>query len=115
MPNFTTQILAYISNHFRDAHPDAFKKDVDTLAGLRRDWVEIKGDLHPEIVRGLMRYVLYLVIYIGYRLIFRYHAQLTFLATKFPSDVSPAFFQVDIPRMDHAYDRYPCHSHTTSL
>ena len=62
VPNFTTQILAYISNHFRDAHPDAFKKDVDTLAGLRRDWVEIKGDLHPEIVRGLMRYVPYLII-----------------------------------------------------
>lgn len=55
VPNFQSQILAYISNHFRDAHPDAFRKDVETLTGMRRDLVEVKGDLHPEIVRGLMR------------------------------------------------------------
>jgi programmed cell death 6-interacting protein len=57
VPTFPTQILGYISQHFRDAHPEAFKKDVEALSGMRRDLVETKADLHPEIVRGLMRYV----------------------------------------------------------
>jgi len=56
-PTYQTQILSYISNHFRDAHPDAFKKDVEALTAMRREWVEAKADIHPEIVRGLMRLV----------------------------------------------------------
>ena len=56
-PTYQTQILSYISNHFRDAHPDAFKKDVEALTAMRRDWVEAKADIHPEIVRGLLRLV----------------------------------------------------------
>lgn len=56
LPNYQSQVLGYISNHFRDAHPDAFKKDVEALVGMRKDWVEAKADVHPEIVRGLMRY-----------------------------------------------------------
>jgi hypothetical protein len=57
VPTYQTQILQYISNHFRDAHPEAFKKDVESLTAMRRDWVEAKADIHPEIVKGLMRYV----------------------------------------------------------
>jgi len=96
VPTYQTQILGYISNHFRDAHPEAFKKDVETLAGLRRDWVEARADIHPEIVRGLMRYV---VLRFQWQkgilgLNSRYHAQLTFLATKFPSNVR-IFFAID--------------------
>ncbi|ORY32117.1 BRO1-like domain-domain-containing protein [Naematelia encephala] len=75
LPSFSQQLLSYISHHFRDAHPEAFREDVDTLVGLRKEWVEPKAEAHPEIVRGLMRY----------------YAQLSFLATKFPSDISVPF------------------------
>ncbi|WWD19366.1 pH-response regulator protein palA/RIM20 [Kwoniella shandongensis] len=75
LPTFSSHLLSYISTHFRDAHPEAFKKDVESLIAMRKEWVEPKGEAHPEIVRGLMRY----------------HAQLTFLATKFPSDISLNF------------------------
>lgn len=55
VPTFQAQILGYISNHFRDAHPEAFKKDVEALTRMRKDLVEAKADTHPEIVKGLMR------------------------------------------------------------
>ncbi|OCF35794.1 pH-response regulator protein palA/RIM20 [Kwoniella heveanensis BCC8398] len=75
LPSFSQHLLTYISTHFRDAHPEAFKKDVEALVAMRKEWVEAKAEGHPEIVRGLMRY----------------HAQLAFLATKFPSDISLQF------------------------
>ena len=55
LPIFAQHLLNYISSHFRDAHPEAFKKDVEALVAMRREWVEPKADAHPEIVRGLMR------------------------------------------------------------
>lgn len=105
LPTFQTQVLAYISNYFRDAHPDAFKKDVEMLVGMRKEWVESKADIHPEIVRGLMRWVPCPLLaqtqasgqatgqaraerWEQVLTMRRYHAQLSFLATKFPSDVS---------------------------
>ncbi|WVW85259.1 pH-response regulator protein palA/RIM20 [Kwoniella bestiolae CBS 10118] len=75
LPSFSQHLLNYISNHFRDAHPEAFKRDVEALVSMRKEWVEAKVEGHPEIVRGLMRY----------------HAQLSFLSTKFPSDISLQF------------------------
>ncbi|WWC71251.1 pH-response regulator protein palA/RIM20 [Kwoniella pini CBS 10737] len=75
LPSFSQHLLNYISTHFRDAHPEAFKRDVESLVALRKEWVEAKAEGHPEIVRGLMRY----------------HAQLAFLSTKFPSDISLQF------------------------
>ncbi|ORX38229.1 BRO1-like domain-domain-containing protein [Kockovaella imperatae] len=82
LSNLSSQLLSYISNHFRDAHPDAFRKDVDTLVGMRRELVETKPEAHPEIVKGLMRY----------------HAQLAFLMTKFPSDIGVNFaFHLPFP------------------
>ncbi|WWC90377.1 pH-response regulator protein palA/RIM20 [Kwoniella dendrophila CBS 6074] len=75
LPSFSQHLLNYISTHFRDAHPEAFKKDVEALVSMRKEWVEAKAEGHPEIVRGLMRY----------------HAQLSFLSTKFPSDISLQF------------------------
>lgn len=57
IPDFGPKLLAYISEHFRDAHPDAFRKDVDTLWKLRREFVEPKADAHPAVVTGLMRFV----------------------------------------------------------
>lgn len=55
LPDLPTQLLNYISTHFRDTHPDSFKKDVNALVSLRKDWVEPKGEMHPEFIRGLMR------------------------------------------------------------
>ncbi|WVR09313.1 pH-response regulator protein palA/RIM20 [Kwoniella sp. DSM 27419] len=82
LTNFSQQLLTYISTHFRDAHPEAFKKDVEALVSMRKEWVEAKAEGHPEIIRGLMRY----------------HAQLAFLATKFPSDISLQFtFHLPFP------------------
>jgi programmed cell death 6-interacting protein len=52
-----TQLLTYITNHFRDAHPEAFDKDVDALVALRKEFVEPKADAHPAIVLGLLRWV----------------------------------------------------------
>ncbi|WOO78376.1 pH-response regulator protein palA/RIM20 [Vanrija pseudolonga] len=75
VPNSSQQLLQYISQHFRDAHPEAFKQDVQTLVNMRRDFVEPKAETHPEIVKGLMRY----------------NAQLAFIVTKFPSDMGIAF------------------------
>lgn len=72
IPDLGPRLLSYITTHFRDAHPEAFRRDVDQFVALRREWVESKGEAHPEGVKGLMRY----------------HAQLAFLVTKFPSDVS---------------------------
>ncbi|WRT68722.1 pH-response regulator protein palA/RIM20 [Kwoniella shivajii] len=75
LPSFSQHLLNYISTHFRDAHPEAFKRDVEALVAMRKEWVEAKAEGHPEIIRGLMRY----------------HAQLNFLSTKFPSDISLPF------------------------
>ncbi|EIW68315.1 hypothetical protein TREMEDRAFT_63488 [Tremella mesenterica DSM 1558] len=75
LPAFSGHILTYISHHFRDAHPEAFRKDVDVLATMRRELVEPKAEAHPEMTKGLMRY----------------YAQLSFLATKFPSDIGLSF------------------------
>lgn len=55
IPNLSQSLLSYITNHFRDAHPEAFRKDVEALVAMRRDWVETKAEAHPEIVKGLMR------------------------------------------------------------
>lgn len=57
LPELPNQLLNYISTHFRDTHPEAFKNDVNVLVGMRKEWVEPKNEAHPEIVRGLMRYV----------------------------------------------------------
>lgn len=51
------KLLSYITNNFRDAHPEAFKRDVEQFVALRREWVEGKGEAHPEGVKGLMRWV----------------------------------------------------------
>lgn len=59
LPSFAKHLLDYISAHFRDAHPEAFRKDVDVLVGMRKDWVEAKLEAHPEIIRAFMRLVLY--------------------------------------------------------
>ncbi|RSH85698.1 pH-response regulator protein palA/rim20 [Saitozyma podzolica] len=75
LPNLPSQLLSYITTHFRDTHPEAFRKDVDALVQLRKEFVEPKSDAHPAIVQGLLRY----------------HAQLAFLATKFPSNVAVQF------------------------
>ncbi|GMK55878.1 hypothetical protein CspeluHIS016_0209340 [Cutaneotrichosporon spelunceum] len=75
LPDLSKHLLQYISSHFRDAHPDAFRRDVDSLVGMRREWVEPKTETHPEIAKGLMKY----------------HAQLAFMATKFPSDIGVSF------------------------
>ncbi|OWZ77273.1 pH-response regulator protein palA/RIM20 [Cryptococcus neoformans Bt85] len=75
LPSFAKHLLDYISAHFRDTHPEAFRKDVDVLVGMRKDWVESKLEAHPEIIRAFMRY----------------HAQLAFLSTKFPSDINLPF------------------------
>jgi programmed cell death 6-interacting protein len=57
LPELPNQLLSYISTHFRDTHPEAFKNDVNALVGMRKEWVEPKNEAHPEIVRGLMRLV----------------------------------------------------------
>jgi programmed cell death 6-interacting protein len=57
LPTLSKQLLAYISAHFRDAHPDAFKGDVDQLVAMRRQWVEPSIEAHPEIARGLTKWV----------------------------------------------------------
>ncbi|BEI84836.1 hypothetical protein CcaverHIS002_0502370 [Cutaneotrichosporon cavernicola] len=75
LPDFSKHLLQYISGHFRDAHPDAFRRDVDSLVAMRREWVDPKTEAHPEIIKGLMKY----------------HAQLAFVATKFPSDIGVSF------------------------
>ncbi|EJT53233.1 hypothetical protein A1Q1_07157 [Trichosporon asahii var. asahii CBS 2479] len=75
LPELSQHLLDYISSHFRDAHPEAFKRDVGSLVGMRKEWVEPKSEAHPEVARGLMKY----------------HAQLAFAATKFPSDIGQQF------------------------
>ena len=55
LPSFPQHILNYVASHFRDAHPEAFRKDVETLTAMRRELVESKAEAHPEIARGLMR------------------------------------------------------------
>ncbi|KAL7422504.1 pH-response regulator protein palA/rim20 [Cryptotrichosporon argae] len=75
LPTFAQQLLTYISTHFRDAHPDSFKADVNALVAMRKEWVEPKAEAHPEIAKGLLKY----------------HAQLAFVATKFPSNISLVF------------------------
>lgn len=55
LSDFGSKLLAYISEHFHDAHPDAFRKDVDTLWKLRKEFVEPKADAHPAVITGLMR------------------------------------------------------------
>jgi programmed cell death 6-interacting protein len=57
IPDLSSHLLAYISSHFRDAHPDAFRRDVDTLVGMRREWVNPKAEAHPEIAKGLIKWV----------------------------------------------------------
>lgn len=57
LPNLPTQLLSYITTHFRDTHPEAFRKDVDALVQLRKEFVEPKSDAHPAIVQGLLRWV----------------------------------------------------------
>jgi hypothetical protein len=61
LPNLSSQLLSYIQTHFRDTHPDTFKKDVNDLVSMRKEWVESGGEVHPEIIRGLMRYDLLLI------------------------------------------------------
>ena len=56
LPTLPQHLLNYISTHFRDAHPEAFRKDVEALVKMRRDVVETKPEAHPEIVKSLMRY-----------------------------------------------------------
>ena len=55
LPALSQNLLEYISSHFRDAHPEAFRKDVEALVGMRKEWVESKAEAHPEIVKGLMK------------------------------------------------------------
>lgn len=57
IPDLSSHLLAYIASHFRDAHPDAFKRDVDTLVGMRREWVNPKVEAHTEIAKGLIKWV----------------------------------------------------------
>lgn len=57
IPDLGPKLLSYITTNFRDAHPEAFKRDVEQFVTLRREWVEGKGEAHPEGVKGLMRYV----------------------------------------------------------
>ena len=55
IPTFSQQLLTYISSHFRDTHPEAFKKDVEQLVAMRRQWVEPKIEAHPEVAKGLTK------------------------------------------------------------
>jgi hypothetical protein len=57
LPNLPSQLLSYITTHFRDTHPEAFRKDVDARVQLRKEFVEPKSDAHPAIVQGLLRWV----------------------------------------------------------
>lgn len=57
LPNLPTQLLSYIGQHFRDAHPEAFRKDVDALVKLRKEFVEPKAEAHPAVISGLQRFV----------------------------------------------------------
>ncbi|WVO14605.1 pH-response regulator protein palA/RIM20 [Cryptococcus depauperatus] len=75
LPTFSQHLLDYISTHFHDTHPESFRKDVETLAMMRRDWIESKTECHPEFVRAHIKY----------------YAQLVFLSTKFPSDINVPF------------------------
>lgn len=67
-------IKAYIEQHFRDAHPDAFDQDISELIALRRSAVQGKNgpDIHVKTLDALMLY----------------QAQLSFLLTKFPSNIA---------------------------
>jgi hypothetical protein len=58
LPELPSKIRAYISEHFRDTHPDAFARDIEELVKLRR-WSEGKDgpEVHKEVVVGLLRSV----------------------------------------------------------
>ena len=66
LPNLSSQLLTYISNHFQDGHPEAFRKDVDALVGMRKELVEAKAEAHPEVVKGLMRQVQWKTLWLTY-------------------------------------------------
>ncbi len=57
LPELPSAIRDYIAAHFRDTHPDAFTRDVDQLAKLRRSWCEGPqgSEVHRQVVTGLLR------------------------------------------------------------
>lgn len=63
-------IRTYISENYTDTHPDAFGRDVRELCRLREECAKL--EVHVTSVDGAIRY----------------HAQLVFLSTKFPPNVS---------------------------
>jgi hypothetical protein len=55
-PELPLKLKEYISEHFSDAHPDAFDADASKLLALRREWLqgEHGPDLHVNTLDGLI-------------------------------------------------------------
>jgi hypothetical protein len=54
-PELPSRIKNYISEHFRDTHPEAYASDATQLYTLRREWLQGNGgpDIHPTSLDGL--------------------------------------------------------------
>lgn len=69
----SSAIRNYISQHYTDTHPEAFANDIREFGRLRDQIASL--DTHVSATDHVLRY----------------HAQLVFFATKFPSDVGLSF------------------------
>ncbi|PWY97686.1 BRO1-domain-containing protein [Testicularia cyperi] len=69
----SSAIRTYISQHYTDTHPDAFANDVRDFCRHRDDLASI--EVHTSAIDTALRY----------------HAQLVFFATKFPSNIGLSF------------------------
>lgn len=69
----TTAIRDYIANNYTDTHPDAFTSDIRDFVRLR-DQVSLL-EVHVSAIDALLRY----------------HAQLVFFSTKFPTNIHLSF------------------------
>lgn len=83
---FSRAIRQHISVNFTDTHPDAFTEDLREIASLRDNVTHM--DAHVVHVNAVLKCVLHKDVIECSRLPLRYNAQLVFMGTKFPPDVS---------------------------
>ena len=77
----------YIHNAHPDTHSDAFKEDISRWELLRKSG--IGGVVHPDRIQSMTQCVTnFPEILSDPNTINRYHAQLVFISTKLPNDVS---------------------------
>ena len=80
-------VKEYIHNAHPDTHPDAFKEDISRWELLRKGG--IGGVAHPDRIQSMTQCVAnFPGILSVTNTINRYHAQLVFISTKLPNDVS---------------------------